>query len=145
MKLQKGFTLIELLIVVTIIGILTAIALPAYTDYVTRSKIPDATGNLAIKRVAMEQYFQDNKTYVGAPVCTGTDSTTSQYYNFTCNSGDAFVSTYTIFATGKGTMTGFLYQIDQSNIKGSTITAPANAKWIAASATCWITKPGGVC
>ena len=144
MKLQKGFTLIELLVVVTIIGILTAIALPAYTDYVTRSKIPDATGNLAIKRVAMEQFFQDNKTYVGATACAN-DNTSSQYYTFSCTSADAFVSTYAIAATGKSTMAGFVYTVDQSNNKATAISAPANSKWIAASATCWITKPGGVC
>src|SRR5436189_31136 len=63
---QAGMTLIELMVTLVIIGILTSIALPAYGDYVTRGRIPQATNNLATMRVKLEQYFQDNRTYVGA-------------------------------------------------------------------------------
>jgi prepilin-type N-terminal cleavage/methylation domain-containing protein len=57
MKIPKGFTLIELMIVVAVVGILTAIAVPSYTNYVIRGKIPEATSQLASKRVQMEQFF----------------------------------------------------------------------------------------
>jgi type IV pilus assembly protein PilE len=147
MKLQKGFTLIELLIVVAIIGILATIVLPAYSSYTIRGKIPDATSNLSSKRVAMEQYYQDHRTYVGGPACF-TDKSSSQYYIFSCASADGYASTYTITAAGPNTdtsMSGFTYTIDQNNSKTSTIAAPANASWIAPLTSCWITKPGGVC
>jgi type IV pilus assembly protein PilE len=146
MKQQKGFTLIELMIVVVIVGILAAIALPNYTDYVTRGKIPDATSGLASKRVQMEQYFQDNRTYanVGALLAPGcvADSTTSQYFTFSCVAGSQTATTYTLQAVGTGAMAGFNYTVDQNNLKGSNITASG---WAASSATCWVTKKGGAC
>lgn len=147
MKMQKGFTLVELMIVVIIVAILSVVALPAYNDYVIRGKIPDATSNLATKRVKMEQFFQDNRTYLNGAGCTA-DTTTSQYFDFTCATAPGVVATasiYTIAAIGKGSMAGFTYTIDQSNTKTSTIASPAPAGWIATSAACWITKQGGIC
>ena len=141
MNTQRGFTLIELLIVVTIIGLLTAIAVPAYSDYVKRGKVTDATSTLSSNRVKMEQYYQDNRTYVGATVCA-TDNTTSQNFNFTCV---AAANTYTLTMTGKNPMAGFAYTIDQSGAKTSTIVAPAPSGWIASSTNCWISKKGGTC
>ncbi|MGH8742788.1 MAG: type IV pilin protein, partial [Burkholderiales bacterium] len=63
MKTQNGFTLIELMTVVAVLAILAVIAVPAYNDYVTRGKIPEATSNLADLRVKMEQWYQDNRNY----------------------------------------------------------------------------------
>lgn len=142
MKPQNGFTLIELMIVVAIAGILAVIAVPAYTNYVIRGKIPDATSNLAAKRVQLEQYFQDNHTYTGAPACN-LDTASSKYFKFTCPTLTA--TTYTVQADGIGSMAGFSYTIDESNTKTSAIVAPADSSWIAVNSGCWITKQGGAC
>lgn len=135
---QSGFTLIELMIVVVIVGILASVALPAYNDYVTRGRIPDATSNLAAKRVQMEQYFQDNRTYAGAPACNN-DTTTGQYFNFACTVQTP--NTYTLQAAGKGAMAGFIYTINEANAKATT-GVPSG--WTT-NATCWVTKKGGAC
>ena len=66
MRSATGFTLIEVMITVAIIAILAAVAIPSYTDYITRSKIQEATSSLLAMRTKMEQYFQDQRTYVGA-------------------------------------------------------------------------------
>jgi type IV pilus assembly protein PilE len=142
-SLQHGFTLVELMVTVVIVGILSAIALPAYQDYVIRGKIPEATANLASKRVSMEQFFQDNKTYAGAPACA-TDTTLSKYFTFSCDPADGGASAtaigFTLAAKGIGSMQGFTYTVDQSNVK--TTSVPAG--WTS-STSCWVTKKSGEC
>jgi type IV pilus assembly protein PilE len=140
---QKGFSLIELMVVVTIIGILSSIALPAYQDYVIRGKIPDATSGLSAKRIQMEQYFQDNRGYQNSDTGTfpcANDAATSQYFNFSCTAAPT-QTTYTLQAVGKGSMTGFTYTVNQNNVKTTTIT---KAGWTGNN-SCWVTKKGGQC
>ena len=132
-----GFTLIELMIAVAIVAILAAVAVPQYSQYVTRGRIPDATSALGVKQVQIEQFFLDNRTYAGAPGCAS-DTTTSKYFTFACTSATA--TGFTLTATGKSSMTGFTYTVNQAGAK--TTTAPTG--WTG-SATCWVTKKDGTC
>jgi type IV pilus assembly protein PilE len=137
-----GFTLIEVMIVVAIVAILSAVALPAYNRYVTRSRIPEATSNLASWQVKMEQWFQDNQTYYAknASNCGVSSPGSSNYFSFSCKASST--EAYVLTATGSGSMAGFEYTIDQDGSKTSTITASG---WEGASSSCWISKSGGEC
>lgn len=131
MKNKRGFSLIELMAAVAIAAILAAVALPAYRDYVMRGNVPEATSGLGQGRIAMEQWFQDNRTYVNA-ACPGN----GKYFDFACVTT---ATTFTVTATGKGSMAGFSYTIDQNNGRTSATPAWGNG------ATCWVTRKGETC
>ena len=146
MKLARGFTLVELLIVVAIIGVIAAIAVPQYGDYVVRSKLTEATATLSEHRVKMEQYFQDNRTYVSACATGSIAATpTGRYFTYSCDLPAApTATTFTITATGiaaQGT-DGFVFTIDQANNRGTTTVKTG---WNGAGATCWVTNKAGGC
>ncbi len=62
-KAQQGFTLIELMIVIAIVGILAAIALPAYQDYIVRSKMSEPLAALAEAKTTIAEYVAANGEY----------------------------------------------------------------------------------
>ena len=66
MKKQQGFTLIELMIVVAIIAILAAIAIPQYQNYVVRSQVTRAMGEAGQIKTALEDCFNNGKLQIGA-------------------------------------------------------------------------------
>jgi len=136
MQRKRGFTLIEILIVVAILGLLTTIAYPSYVDYIDRGKAVEAATTLADMRVRMEQYFQDNRTYVGAPICAA--PTPTKYFSYACTGIAA--NTFLVTASSLSPVGAFQYTVDQANTRRTV-----NFKGVAVGLNCWITKKGETC
>lgn len=134
MSKQAGFTLIELMIVVVVVGILTSIAVPAYTDHIVKGKIAQGVGALSEAKVRMEQVFNSERTYD----CTLKFDPIFQDTPFDVAVSNCTSTTFTMTATGKSAngMSGYTYTINQSGDKTSKTPT------VAASQSCWLLSKG---
>jgi type IV pilus assembly protein PilE len=142
MPSARGFTLVELMIVIVIVAILAAIAVPGYTSQIRKSRRTEARNALLDAAAREERYYATNNSYTIAssdlgygagpwPINVG-----SNYYNLnvTCTGGGATPCTdYTLTATAINTQTKdrscTALTLTSTGVQGSTGTAP--------TATCW--------
>jgi type IV pilus assembly protein PilA len=74
-KVQQGFTLIELMIVIAIVGILAAIAIPAYQDYTIRAKVSEGIGLADAAKISVADYYQTKNAFPADNAAAGVDTT----------------------------------------------------------------------
>ena len=127
-KVQQGFTLIELMIVVAIIGILAAIAIPAYQDYTIRSKVTELINAAGVCKTSVAEYYQSLGTMPTSAKTAGcSDIGTANSNPPVVTNGEVEITALaggTLAAQlGAGTM--FAYKADCSGAActGSPITA----------------------
>ena len=125
MKKQQGFTLIELMIVVAIIGILAAVALPAYQDYTIRAKISEAIGFASAAKTAVSEHVMSQDAWPTANSIAGlATSISSGVVQSVAVSGTATAGTITITlsAAGLGEASGTVFTLVGT-------TSPNGVEW----------------
>ena len=132
---QQGFTLIELMIVIAIVGILAAIALPAYQDYTVRAKVSEAMVTMAEAKTTIAEYYSANN-YLPADAGTAGINT---------NPDTDIVASLTYSSTasaGLPTLTAAVQAIVIPNSGGTLYTVQLSGLTASGNRIIWVCKPG---
>ena len=138
------------MVVVAIVAIIAAVALPSYTDYLKRSKLTEAHNALATYRASMEQYYQDNRSYGATGACGVAPPTGLKYFTLSCGPaaagtvGTTGLQAYVATARGiaDSQVNGFAFTINEKNDRATT-AVPSG--WGTAPTNCWVIRKGGGC
>jgi type IV pilus assembly protein PilE len=129
---QIGFTLIEILITVAIIGILSAVAYPSYTDYITQSNRTEAKRELARIANKMEQYYVDHRTYTSSMILLGlgADPYITETGRYSIDTSEQGTSSFKLTATARGTQSS-------ADPDCTTLSIDQTGQKTAESTHCW--------
>ena len=131
-SIQKGFTLIELMIVVAIIGILAAIALPAYQDYTVRAKVSELILASSAPKTSIAEWFQTKSAMPPSAASAGFDTTGSTYVASLDYTTSGTVATLTV--TAKSTIGGAT-PVGTILLTGTGNTGTGKVEWICSRGT----------
>jgi len=127
-KNKKGFTMIELMVVVVIVGVLAAIAIPIYGKYIKNARLTEATGRIGEVITAGKAWAQDHQNVAGNPVWPAAaggivDLTSSALFSYAITSAaaDATANPFTVVATGLAgeKMAGVTVTVTVANINSN--------------------------
>ncbi len=122
MQRPNGFTLIELMIVVAIIGILAAIAIPAYSDYIVRSKVSEAVASLSACKTSVSEYIATRGVASITQANAGCSDTNTQYADAPVVTDASGIINVTVKATGGTGIDGKQVTLEPT-IAGNAVTA----------------------
>jgi type IV pilus assembly protein PilA len=133
-QIQQGFTLIELMIVVAIIGILAAVAIPAYQDYIARAQVSEAVSLMGATKTPLAEYIGDKGTWPNS-LSDVAGGTSGKYTGSVSGANTGTIagtaSTYTVQATMK--TSGVNAAITSGTVQLST--ADAAKTWLCTQGT----------
>jgi len=131
MKKQQGFTLIELMIVVAIIGILAAIAIPAYQDYTIRAQVSEGINLASGAKAAISEYFMDSGNLPGSNGDAGLEAAANITGNYASNVAVGGSGVVTVTYSG----TEVNAQIAGQTLTLTPTTNAGSVQWACASGT----------
>lgn len=131
----KGFTLIELMVAITIIGILAAIAVPYFGDYLQRGKLSHGISTLSQLSVQMEKAYLDFRNYANNGNCI-VPNRSDEYFNYSCSSNSG-----QDFQWRANSLDGkYTYQLDEKNEKKTLVfngSSRSKDCWLIAEGSCY--------
>lgn len=133
------------MVVVAIVGILSAVAYPVYSNYIIRGSLADANTGLSTVQAQMERFYQDNRSYATSgtfttPCAAANSSLVFGKFTVSCSSTPT-AAAYTLQAVGSGSVAGFTFTVNESGVRATT-AAPTG--WNTC-ATKWLMKKGDTC